>query len=74
MDPNTKNAKYVYLNQALLFRERYADNLNDKALQTLNNFIAIYGYKSKLARVRALIKGGYFKSDWARILGQMFYI
>ncbi len=74
MDKDTKNIQRAYLRQALLFRERYAGSLDGKVLKTLNDFIALFGMKSKLARAGALIRGGYLKSDWAAALGQMFFI
>ncbi|MBQ9564699.1 MAG: glycosyltransferase family 2 protein [Synergistaceae bacterium] len=74
MDPATKDVQKDYCRQALLFRKRYGGELDEDALKTLDNFIALYDCKSKLGRVRALLKGGYLKSDWARILGQIAYI
>ena len=73
-DPTTRNIQRAYHKQALLFRDRYENQLNQEILDSLNNFITLYDRKSKLSRIYALLKGGYLKNDWARIIGQIAYI
>lgn len=74
LDSNSKNMKYQYKKQAECFLERYGYKINSSQKKVLDDFIKMYNARSKIKRIRALIKGKYFKSDWARIMGQIWYI
>ena len=74
LDKNTRNMQYLYLNQARLFYNRYNKILNNKERLQLYNFISIYQHSSKLTRMFCLIKGRYLKSDFVRIIGQLWYV
>ena len=74
LDKNTAKMKYYYMKQALLFKKRYYTLLDSKSQKTLDAFLDIYKTKSKIGRIRKLIKGRFFKSDIIRSLGQIVYI
>lgn len=73
LDPQTKVANQLYLKQAELLRERCDDVLCEDHRQELSNFIGLYN-EPKHKRVAALIRGRFLKSDFIRILGQLWYI
>lgn len=72
-DKDTKNKKFAYYKQALLFKNRYYELLSDSNKKILDNFIDIYNYKSKIRRMISILKGEYLKSDVVRVLGQLWY-
>lgn len=74
LDRNTRNMKYLYEKQARLILSRHAKSLSDESLRQLEDFLVIYGYRSKWKRMSALKKGNYLKSDRVRQLGQLWYI
>lgn len=74
LDKDTKNAQYYYRNQAECFYERYKEQLDDTICNTLEEFLSIYETKSKVKRIKKLLKGKFLKSDSVRILGQLWYI
>ena len=73
-DKNTKKMVYRYRDQMQLFYSRYNRYLNAEKEQIVSNFISIYSQKSKFVRIKKLISGKYLKSDFIRILGQIWYI
>ena len=72
-DPNTKEAPKLYLEQAKLLYDRYEDVFLNNNKEKLMNFIRLYK-KNKIGRMMSLINGGFLKSDFARIIGQLWYI
>lgn len=73
LDPSTRKTADLYLKQAKLLCERNNRDLKNENRESLSNFINLYT-KRKLFRVISLIRGNYLKSDFVRILGQLFYI
>lgn len=73
LSPETKKANHQYLNQARILLERNANDLNESNLLALKKFIDLYK-KSKIGRVIGLIQGNYLKSDFVRVVGQVWYI
>lgn len=74
LDKNTRNMKFRYRDQAKLFYQRYSSMMPDASRQILEDFLKMYEEKSKFKRIRALISGGYLKSDTIRRIGQIWYI
>lgn len=74
LDKNTVNMKYLYLKQAMLFKKRYESFLPKESAKQLNDFILLYRKPSKIQRMCVLLKGRYLKSDFVRIVGQLWYI
>lgn len=72
-DPKTKNSNKAILKQAKLLRLRLLDIMSDDNKKKLEDYIGLYG-KGKIGRITGLLKGGYLKSDFVRILGQIWYI
>ena len=73
-DKNTKNMKFLYKAQMQLFLNRFQEYLNEDTVKVIDNFLAIYEEKSKLKRVYKLLKGNYTKSDFVRVVGQLWYV
>ena len=73
-DPSTKYSHTKYKNQIMLFRDRYESDIDTLKLEIIDNFLNIFNTKNKFKKINMLIKGKYFKSDFIRILGQLFYI
>lgn len=73
-DKNTKNMKFKYRDQALLFFNRYKNFLDKEKRYQLQKFLEIYNTKSKLKRIIMLIRGKYWKSDIVRKIAQIWYI
>ena len=73
LDSDTKNANILYFNQAKLLYERNRDLLMPEHQIELERFIKLYD-KKKIGRMIDLIRGGYLKSDFVRIVGQLYYI
>lgn len=74
LDSNTKNMKFRYRDQAKLFYQRYKYTMPKESSCILEDFLNIYQEKSKIRRARALIRGGFLKSDTIRRIGQIWYI
>ena len=74
LDKNTRNMKFRYRDQAKLFYQRYSSMMPDTSRQILEDFLKLYEEKSKFKRIKALISGGYLKSDTIRRIGQIWYI
>lgn len=74
LDKDTKNAKYEYWRQADLFWNRYKNIMPQESKQTVYDFLMIHKEKLKVKRIQKLIKGGYLKSDFVRVVGQIWYI
>ena len=73
-DKNTKNMKFLYKAQMQLFLNRFQEYLNEDTVKVIDNFLAIYEERSKLKRVYKLLKGNYTKSDFVRVVGQLWYV
>ena len=73
LDTKTKEAPRLYLEQAKLMYERERNRLLNLHKDELVSFIELYN-KNKVGRILGLIRGKYFKSDFVRILGQIYYI
>jgi glycosyltransferase involved in cell wall biosynthesis len=73
-DKKTREQKDLYRMQAQLLLDRFALNLSNENRRIVEQFLAIYTYKSKIKRVYHLIKGKYLKSDLIRCIGQVWYI
>jgi len=73
IDPKTKEASTYYYKQALLLRERNSQDLSEENLVVLDYFLELYK-KNKIIRMYRLIKGKYLKSDFTRVIGQLWYI
>lgn len=70
---DTKSTVESYYKQADVFRRRFMpcmEGMENKEI--LENFLDIPNH-CKLVRMYKLVKGRYFKSDWKRILGQLFF-
>ena len=74
LDKETKKKKDLYLRQAALLRERFADMLTPEAASVLEDFLKIPGYGGKLHRMYALNMGGYRKSDFIAQVGFSLFI
>ena len=74
LDKKTKLSQQKYVAQAKCFYERYEIYLGGKEKKILQDFIEIWKYKNKWKRMRMLLKGKYLKSDFVRILGQLWYV
>lgn len=72
-DSKTKKAPKQYLEQARLLRDRNSVFLTKEHNKELESFIKLYE-KKKIGRIIGLIKGKYLKSDFVRVLGQIWYI
>jgi hypothetical protein len=72
-DPAVRHAKDNYYAQAELLKERFRSLMKEHNRLVLDEFLKIRELP-KAARVKALIDGGYLKSDLVRNLGFMFYI
>jgi len=72
-DKSVRNSKNTYYAQAELLKERFYAEMSGKSQKILDDFLAIRDYP-KLKRMKALIDGGYLKSDWVRSLGYLLYI
>lgn len=72
-DPATKNANKAILKQATLLEKRCCDSFFSEQKKSLSNFINLYK-KNKVERMMDLVKGNFLKSDFIRILGQLWYI
>lgn len=70
---DTRLMKYKYRDQAKLFLMRYDKILTRESYDVINEFINLYD-SSKIKRVIRLVKGKYLKSDFVRVLGQLWYI
>jgi glycosyltransferase involved in cell wall biosynthesis len=73
LDPDTRRSKDNYFAQAELLKERFRAEMNEHSTLVLDGFLRIRELP-KTARVKALIDGGYLKSDLVRNLGFMLYI
>jgi hypothetical protein len=74
LDPNTKYSQVKYKNQIELFNSRFRKKLDNKNKTIIDNYLSIFNTKNKFKRINILIKGKYLKSDFIRIIGQIFYI
>ncbi|MDO4623501.1 MAG: glycosyltransferase family 2 protein [Eubacteriales bacterium] len=72
-DRKVSRSKDTYYAQAELLKERYTDALPERIQRTLDEFLKIRTL-AKPARMKALVAGGYLKSDLVRTMGQLFYI
>lgn len=73
-DPNTKTKKYLYKKQAELLCSRFADELPQESQKIVTDFLAVFDEKSKIKRIKKLIKGGYLKGNFVQKVGQIMYI
>ena len=71
-DPKTRNSYKAILKQAMLLQHRCSDIMTDDNRKLLEEYIGLYR-KGKIGRVLGLIRGDYLKSDFVRILGQIWY-
>lgn len=72
-DKSVRGSKDTHYAQAELLKERFYGEMSGKSRKVLDDFLAIRSYP-KLKRIKALISGGYLKSDWVRSLGYLLYI
>lgn len=72
-DPKTKASHKLYINQATSFYNMYGSDLSENTKKLLLGFLEIDQF-CKPIRIYKLIKGLYLKSDFIRILGQLWYI
>lgn len=72
-DPETRNANKAVVGQARLLKDRCYESLTDGNREVLDEYIDLYR-KNKIGRVVSLLKGDYLKSDFIRVLGQIWYI
>lgn len=72
-DPKTRKSKEVYRAQAQVFLERYGDILGEKENRVFSDFLHMYESRWKVVRVYRMIRGGFVKSDFVRILGQIWF-
>lgn len=73
LDPETKKASKLYMEQARLLYKRNKNDLTDEHRRELKAFIKLF-QKPKFVRVIELVRGNYLKSDLVRVLGQIWYI
>ncbi len=74
LDKRTRTSQLRYLAQAKLLLERQKDALSEEKKQVLESFIRVWDSKYKITRVFRLLKGKFLKSDFVRILGQIWYV
>lgn len=60
---NLLQKKQEYYDQALAFRERFGEKMDQPVKKTLDDFLAIPGYKSKLHRMTAVCHGHFTKGN-----------
>lgn len=74
LDKKTRTSQQRYLAQAKLMYERQNEILSEKRKKMLGDFIMVWESKDKLCRIYRLLKGKYLKSDFVRVLGQLWYV
>ena len=74
LDKKTKLSQQKYVAQAKCFYQRYESFLEQKEKKILQDFIQLWNNKSKWRRMKLLLQGKYLKSDFVRILGQLWYV
>lgn len=74
LDKKTKLSQQNYLAQAECFYRRYKMYLGTQQKEVLEQFITLWNYKSKWKRIQVLVQGEYLKSDFVRVLGQLWYV
>ncbi len=72
-DSKTKESSTSYLNQAKLLIERNYDDLSENNKVVLKEFINLFD-RPKIIRMFKILNGHYLKSDFVRIVGQLWYI
>ena len=60
---NLLQKKQEYYDQALAFRERFGEEMDQPVKKALDDFLAIPGYKSKLHRMTAVCHGNFTKEN-----------
>ncbi len=73
LNPETKNMDKKCVQQAKYFLSKYGKKLPKDERKTVWLFANIEKY-SKLQRMHILISGGYLKSDFVRVIGQLVYV
>lgn len=73
-DKDTKKAQHLYLAQAKSFYDKYSNELESEEKKALEDFIGIFEQKFKISRMIGLLKGNYLKSDFIRVLGQLWFV
>lgn len=73
-DKKTRDSHQKYRRQAELLLERFDSKMNETNKITIKKFINLFVSKHKIVRIIKLVKGHYFKSDFIRIIGQLYYI
>ena len=73
-NPYTKRLMFLYEKQARVLLQRYGDIMPAESRDILEKFFEIFDEKKRIRRPGMLVRGGFLKSDWVRVIGQMWYL
>ena len=65
---------FLYEKQARVLLQRYGDIMPAESRDILEKFFEIFDEKKRIRRPGMLVRGGFLKSDWVRVIGQMWYL
>ena len=68
-----KELQLRYRDQIKLFESRYSELLDEDKKRIIDGYIHLFSL-NKIARIKELIKGRYFKDTMLRIIGQLMFI